>query len=309
MRLSREFKIGFVALLAIAVAIWGINYLKGISVFKTTDKYYAVYGNVKGLSENAVVYVNGYKVGSISKIFFDKDNVNRIVVEMSLEEKLKLPKNSSLLIKSGSLISGTKDMEILFGEGPGYYEPGDTLPSSVQVELTDFIDPLRTKIESLLSSVDSVMLALNDIMDDETRNNLQGTIANLNSATSSLKLSLQPSGALSQSLNNLGSITDNLKKSNEDVSKILENFAAVSDTLKQSNLKALIGHASETFAKTTEIFTSINNGEGTAGQLIMNDSAYVNLNNALSSLDSLLIDLREHPKRYVHLSVFGKKDK
>ena len=308
MKLSREFKIGFVALLAVALAIWGINYLKGINIFKSTDHYHAVYGNVKGLVENAVVYLNGYKVGNVSKIEFDKNNVDRIVVDISLEQKLTLAKNTSLVIRSGSLISGTKDIDIVLGDGPGYYEPGDTLPSAFQVELSDYIDPIRAKIESLITAVDTVMMALSDLMDDETRNNLKGTLANLNNATSSLKMSLQPSGSLSQSLNNLSSVTDNLKKSNGDISAILKNFAVVSDTLKQADLKALITNASETFAKTTELFTLINNGEGTAGQLIMNDSVYNNLNSALSSLDSLLIDLREHPKRYVHLSVFGKKE-
>jgi phospholipid/cholesterol/gamma-HCH transport system substrate-binding protein len=309
MKLSREFKIGFIALLAVALAIWGINYLKGINVFKSADNYYAVYGNVKGLVENAVVYLNGYKVGSVSKIEFDKDNVNKIVVEISLEQKLKLKKNTSLIIRSASLISGTKDLDIKPGEGPGYYEPGDTLPSAIQVEITDYIDPIRDKIESLITAVDTVMYALSDLMDNKTRNDLQGTIANLNSATSSLNMSLQPSGSLSQSLNNLSSVTDNLKKSNEDISNILKNFSAVSDTLKQADLKALITHASETFASTSELFARINKGEGTAGQLIMNDSAYRNLNNAMLSLDSLLIDVREHPKRYVQLSVFGKKEK
>jgi phospholipid/cholesterol/gamma-HCH transport system substrate-binding protein len=309
MKLSREFKIGFVALLAVALAIWGINYLKGISIFKSTDHYYAVYGNVKGLVENAVVYLNGYKVGNVSKIEFDKNRVDRIVVDISLEQKLNLAKNTSLVIRSGSLISGTKDIDIVLGDGPGYYEPGDTLPSAIKVELSDYIDPVRAKIESLITAVDTVMMALSDLMDNETRNNLQGTIANLNSATSSLKSSLQPSGSLSQSLNNLSSVTGNLKKSNEDIAAILKNFAAVSDTLKQADLKTLITNASTTFAKTAELFAMINNGKGTAGQLIMNDSVYNNLNSALSSLDSLLIDLRENPRRYVQLSVFGKKEK
>jgi phospholipid/cholesterol/gamma-HCH transport system substrate-binding protein len=153
------------------------------------------------------------------------------------------------------------------------------------------------------------MIALNDIMDTETRKNLQGTIANLNSATASLKLSLQPTGSLNRTLDNFAQVSDNLRKSNEDISAMLQNLAAVSDSLKQSNLKALIEHADQTFARTAELFAMINSGQGTAGQLVVNDSLYNNLNSALASLDSLLTDLREHPKRYVHLSVFGKKDK
>jgi phospholipid/cholesterol/gamma-HCH transport system substrate-binding protein len=291
------------------LAVWGINYLKGIDIFKSTDHYYTVYGNVKGLVENATVYLNGYKVGQVAKIEFDKENMENIVVEISLEQNLKLKKNTSLILRSGGIISGTKDIDILPGNGSGYYEPGDTLPSAIQVELTDYIEPIKVKIESVITAVDTLMLAMNDLLDNNTRRNLQGTIANLHQATASLKTSLQPSGSLSNSFGNLDSLTENLRKSNEDISKILKNFAAVSDTLKQADLKTLINNASETFARTSDLFASINKGEGTAGKLIMNDSVYHNLNGALASLDSLLIDLREHPKRYVHLSVFGKKDK
>jgi phospholipid/cholesterol/gamma-HCH transport system substrate-binding protein len=309
MKISREFKIGFVAFVAVALGIWGINYLKGKNIFKPTDQYYVVYNNVQGLVENAIVYLNGYKVGHVNEIEFDKTNINRIIVQIALEEKLHLRKNTTLLLRSGSLISGSKDINIVPGNGEGFHVSGDTLTSSIQVELTDYLDPIRSKIESVISAIDTVMLAMGDFLDPQTRNNLKSMVANLNGATSSLRMSLQPTGSLSMTLNNLSEITENLKKSNEDISEILKNFAAVSDSLNEAELKSLIVNASATFAKTTELFTMINNGEGTAGQLIVNDSVYNNLNSALASLDSLLIDLREHPKRYVHLSVFGKKDK
>jgi phospholipid/cholesterol/gamma-HCH transport system substrate-binding protein len=309
MKISREFKIGLVALVAVALAIWGINFLKGINILTPTEKYYAVYGNVKGLIESAVVNLNGYKVGNVSAIQFEENNLGKIVVEISLGKKIKLPRNTKIVLRSGSLISGSKDVDLMLGDGPGYYEPGDTLPSSVQVELADYIDPIRAQVESLVRSVDTVMVSLNKLMDNETRRNLQGTIANLNSATQSLRLSLQPNGSLSSSFSNLSSVTDNLKKSNEDISRLLQNFAAVSDSLKQSDLKKLITHADETFAKTSELFGKINEGQGTAGQLVVNDSLYNNLNSAVASLDSLLIDLKDHPGRYVRVSVFGKKEK
>jgi phospholipid/cholesterol/gamma-HCH transport system substrate-binding protein len=309
MKISREFKIGLVALVAVVLAIWGINFLKGINILTPTEKYYAVYGNVKGLIESAVVNLNGYKVGNVSKIQFEENNLGKIVVEISLGKKIKLPRNTKIVLRSGSLISGSKDVDLVLGDGPGFYAPGDTLPSSVQVELADYIDPIRAQVESLVRSVDTVMVSLNKLMDKDTRKNLQGTIANLNSATQSLRLSLQPNGSLSSSFSNLSSVTDNLKKSNEDISKVLHNFAAVSDSLNQSDLKNLISHANETFAKTSELFGKINEGEGTAGKLVVNDSLYNNLNSAVASLDSLLIDLKEHPGRYVRVSVFGKKEK
>ena len=309
MKISREFKIGLVALIAVILAVWGINFLKGINILEPTNKYYAVYGNVKGLLESAVVNLNGYKVGNVTHIEFASNNLSKIIVEISLEKKIKLPHHTTIMVRSGSLISGAKDIDLILGSEPGFYEPGDTLPSAVQVELSDYIDPVRVQILSLISSVDTLMVALGGLMDKNTRKNLQGTIANLNQATNSLRISLQASGSLSQSFTNLAAVTENLKKSNSEITRLLDNFAAISDTLHQADLKALISHAGETFARTTELFDRINRGEGTAGHLVANDSLYHNLNNALASLDSLLIDLKAHPKRYVHLSVFGKKDR
>jgi len=309
MKITREFKIGIVAVIAIVLTIWGINFLKGINVLKPTDKYYAVYNNVKGLIESAVVYLNGYKVGNVTGIAFDRNNMNKIVVQISLHQKLKLPRNTALVIRSASLISGTKDLDLVPGNEPGFHESGDTLVSLLQVELTDYIDPIRHQVESLVTSMNTLMVSLNGLMDEKTRANMQGAIANLNGALGSLRLSLQSTGSLSESMDNLASFTGNLEKNNERISAILENFGAISDTLKQADLKALINNADVTFAKIAELFDQINKGKGTAGQLITNDSLYNNLNSALASLDSLLTDLREHPKRYVHLSVFGKKDK
>jgi phospholipid/cholesterol/gamma-HCH transport system substrate-binding protein len=309
MKFSREFKIGFVAFVAVALAIWGINYLKGKNIFESSQQYYAVYNNVKGLVENAVVNLNGYKVGNVTKIQFDKDNINRIVVKISMDKDIKLRKNTTLLLKSGSLISGSKDIDIIPGTGNEFHVSGDTLIGGIQPDITSVLDPVISKVQSVVGAVDTLLLSLNDVLDPQTRANLKSMMANLNSATASLRSSLQPSGHLGQTLGNLNEVTANLKKSNENITNILANFAAISDTLKQAELKALIIHASETFAQTTDLFTKINSGQGTAGQLVVNDSVYNNLNSALSSLDSLLIDLREHPKRYVHLSVFGKKDK
>jgi phospholipid/cholesterol/gamma-HCH transport system substrate-binding protein len=309
MKITREFKIGLVAVVAILLTIWGINFLKGINVLKPTEKYYAVYSNVKGLIESAVVYLNGYKVGNVTAIAFDKNNMDKIVVQISLHEKLKLPRNTALVIRSASLISGTKDLDLIPGNEQGFHESGDTLVSLIQAELTDYIDPIRHQVESLVTSMDTLMVSLNSLMDAKTRANLQGTIANLNGALGSLRQSLGSTGSLSESMDNLASFTGNLEKNNERITVILENFGAISDTLKQADLKALINNAETTFGKTTELFDQISKGNGTAGQLIANDSLYNNLNSAMASLDSLLIDLREHPKRYVHLSVFGKKDK
>ena len=125
----------------------------------------------------------------------------------------------------------------------------------------------------------------------------------------SLKQSLQPGGSLSASLDNFESVSENLKLNNEHIANTLSNLSAVTDSLKQADLKSLIAHLDQTFAETAGLFEQIRSGEGTAGRLIMNDSVYDNLNRSLADLDSLLIDLKENPGRYVQVSVFGKRDK
>ncbi len=305
MKFTREFKIGLVALIALALLIWGINYLKGINIFKKTATYYVVYSDISGLIESAMVYLNGYKVGNVTGIDMDENNTDRITVELAMDKRIKLAGNTRAVIRSSSLISGVKDIYLEVGSGPGIYQDGDTLLSEVEVGLFDFIDPVVAKIEMLVTSVDSILM----VMDTDTRADLQDAIANINDIMVSLKRSLQPEGTLSKSFNNLESITGNLEKSNEEISNMLKNLSSVSDSLKQSDLKALIEHVDQTFTHTTELLEDIRNGAGTVGQLVVNDSIYRNLNHSLASLDSLLIDLKENPGRYVQVSVFGKKDR
>lgn len=308
-KISREAKIGFVAIITIAVLIWGWNFLKGINIFKPTSNYYAVYSDIQGLIESGVVLLNGYKVGHVSEIRFDKDNITRIVVEVSLDENVRLPVGTALLIKSSSLVSGIKDLKILLGDGPGFHEPGDTLIAAVEKELTDLIGPIKDKAEVVLTRIDSTLAAVNDVLDVSTRQHLKSTLADLSVSAGELSKSLGSGGSLDKSFENLASVTGNLRNNNENLSQTLQNISSLSDSLEKADIKAVVEKADKTFDKLDVALTRIKNGEGTAGKLVSNDSVYNNLNSALFSLDSLLIDLKDHPKRYVHFSVFGKKDK
>ena len=308
-KISREAKIGFVAIITIAVMIWGWNFLKGINVFKPTSKYYAIYSNIQGLIESGLVSLNGYKVGHVSKIRFDEENISRIIVEVTMDENVRLPVGSVLLIRSSSLVSGIKDVKILLGEGPGLYEPGDTLAGAVEAELGDIIAPIKDKAETVLTRIDSTLAAVNQVLDVSTRQHLKATLADLRTTAGQLSLSMESGGKLDRSFDNLASVTGNLRNNNKNLSQTLENLSALSDSLEKADIKAVVEKADQTFDKLDVALTRIQKGEGTAGKLVNNDSVYNNLNSALYSLDSLLIDLREHPKRYVHFSVFGKKDK
>ena len=308
-KISREIKIGFVAIVTIGILIWVWNFLKGINILKTTESYYAVYSDVQGLIASGVVVLNGYKVGNVGAIRFNKDDVNRIVVEINLEEKIKLPRNTVLLIRNSSLVSGIKELKILLGEGPGFHEPGDTLIAATERELSDLIGPIKDKAESVLGQLDSTLAAVNNVLDVSTRNHLKTTLANLDQSMADLSASLQAGGELNTSFNNLASITGNLKNNNEDLSQTLQNISSISDSLEKADIKAVVDKADQTFAKLDMTLAKINEGEGTAGKLVSDDSLYNNLNSALFSLDSLLIDVKENPKRYVHFSLFGKKEK
>jgi phospholipid/cholesterol/gamma-HCH transport system substrate-binding protein len=308
MKISRELKIGIVAIVTIGILIWGWNFLKGINIFKTTDTYYAVYNDIKGLIESGVVMLNGYKVGNVGKINFDKNNANRIIVEIRLEEKVRLPENTILLIKSSSIVSGIKDLKIILGNGPGYHTPGDTLIGAVESELTDIIEPLKNKLGLVLVRLDSTLASVNNVLDEKTQKQLKSAIADLSETTAGLSASVAPGGKLDQSFDNLASLTGNLQKSNENITQTLQNLSSISDSLQKADIKSFIEKADQTFEKLDALLAMINAGEGTAGQLVTNDSLYRNLNSAIGSLDSLLVDLKKHPKRYVHFSVFGKKE-
>ena len=308
-KISREIKIGFVAIVTIAILIWVWNFLKGVNILKTTESYYAVYSDVQGLIESGVVVLNGYKVGNVGSIQFNKDNVDRIVVEINLEEKIRLPRNTVLLIRNSSLVSGIKELKIVLGEGPGFHEPGDTLIAATERELSELIGPIKDKAESVLGQIDSALAAVNNVLDVSTRNHMKSTLANLDQSVAELTASLQSGGELNNSFNNLASITGNLKNNNEDLSKTLQNISSISDSLEKADIKAVVDKADQTFTKLDMTLAKINEGEGTAGKLVTDDSLYTNLNSALFSLDSLLIDVKAHPKRYVHFSLFGKKDR
>ncbi|MBN1416423.1 MAG: MCE family protein [Bacteroidales bacterium] len=308
-KISREVKIGFVSIITIGIMIWGWNFLKGINIFKSTDTYYAVFNDIQGLIESGVVILNGYKVGNVGSIRFNKDDINRIVVEINLEERVKLPLNTVLLIKSSSLVSGIKDLKLIPGEGPGFHTSGDTLIAATEQDLSEVIGHIKDKADIVLIRLDSTLAGVNEVLDVSTRLHLKSTLSNLNSSVADLSKSLEEGGSLNNSFENLASVTGNLKNNNENLTQTLQNLSSISDSIKKADIKAVVEKADQTFEKLDITITKIKNGEGTAGKLISNDSIYNNLNSALFSLDSLLIDLKEHPKRYVHFSVFGRKDR
>lgn len=307
MKISKEVKIGIIALITLIGFFWGLNFLKGIDIFKPSDEYYATYDNVEGLIESAVVYLHGYKIGSVRDINFDKNKPGKIVVRFALEEKVKIPKNSVALITTSSMISEIKDINLILSDSSTFYQTGDTLIGALDKGMSGIIEPIKYKAEETIDNIDSVLIVIKQIFNKTTQANLQHTISNIDSITTSFSSSLSENGNITRSLDNLAQITSNIKSKSKELSSILVNLSAFSDSLAKSEIKTTISNTNKTLEETAEILKKINSGEGTFGMLVHNDTLYHNLENASESLDVLLKDLKERPKRYVHFSLFGGK--
>ncbi|UCH14736.1 MAG: MCE family protein [Bacteroidales bacterium] len=307
MKISKEVKIGIIALVTLVGFFWGLNFLKGINIFKPSDEYYATYDNIEGLIESAVVYLHGYKIGSVRDINFDRKKPGKIAVRFALEEKVKIPKNSVALITTSSMISEIKDINLILSDSSEYYETGDTLIGALDKGMSGIIEPIKYKAEETVANIDSVLIVIKQIFNKSTQANLQHTILNIDSITTSFSSSLSENGSITRSLDNLEQITSSIKSKSTELSSILANLSAFSDSLAKSEIKTTISNTNRTLEETSEILEKINRGEGTFGMLVHNDTLYHNLKNASESLDILLKDLKERPKRYVHFSLFGGK--
>jgi phospholipid/cholesterol/gamma-HCH transport system substrate-binding protein len=309
MRLSREVKIGLIAILVLALTIWGFNFLKGKNILSPTDEYYVVFDRTDGLIEAGNVMMLGYKVGNITSIRFDHEHTGKFIIKFVLEERVKLPVNSYIKVKQINPLASTSDLEIVLSNESIYYHPGDTLKSVVKEGLADVLVGLQSKVESALISLDSTLYSVNNILNPESQMRLRNSINNLNSGLEALNSSLSSGGSLHNSFDNLQSVTGNLKSKNQEISSTLQHLSNISADLDSANLKETLLKLDTTLASASGILDKINHGEGTLGKLVNDSSLYANLDSTSNNLNLLLKDFKEHPKRYVNISVFGKKDK
>lgn len=309
MKISREFKTGVVAALAIALFIWGYNYLKGLNLFDGPIKtYFTEYQNVQGLNTASVVTINGVDVGKVVNITFHNDEEKRgtLIVEFSVENDFEFSKNSVAKIYSASLMGG-KSLAIVPSYEGETALPGDYLKGEIESDLfssvTEKLNPLQAKVESVIKSADSLMTGLTDVLDPKSRQSLKSSILELNTTISNFK-------SASANVNEL------IKKNDDKLSKTLDNaelmtanLAKLSDTLVNANLGLTIKNLEDTIGNINNVLAGLEDGEGTLGKLLKDDEMYTNLTNASKELEELLNEMKLHPKRFVHFSLFGKKDK
>jgi phospholipid/cholesterol/gamma-HCH transport system substrate-binding protein len=315
LKYSREFKIGFLFILATAVLVWGFSFLKNKNILYKERVMIAVYQHVNGLETSNPIYINGVKVGQVGKVYFDPRMNGDIVVQLVFTDKFPIPANSTARIFSEDLM-GSKAIEILLGTSPEYVQSGDTLHTDIETSLKDAVNqqilPLKLKAEDLLSSLDTMVIAIKgvfnkDIRDDLTASikSIRATMSNLENTTQSLDtLVYNQSGRLSSILYNIDMITRNLNNNSDEISRVIGNLANLSDTIAQSNISGILGNLDKTVGDLSVVMSRIQNGEGTLGMLIQDDSLYKQLEKSAVDLDLLLEDIRLNPKRYVRVSVF-----
>jgi phospholipid/cholesterol/gamma-HCH transport system substrate-binding protein len=305
-KISNEVKIGITAIITILVFIWVYNFLKGKDLFSKTAHYYVVYDKIGGLAESSPIEVNGYRVGVVQSVRFLDPVSGRLLVTLSVDKGFKLPVNTVSEITTASLIAGMK-IQLVYGKGPGTYSNGDTIPGRLAESLITKVEselaPLKERISDLVSAIDSVIGSVNEIMDPQFKANLRSGVASLSNTAKSID-----EAELKATLENVNKFTQMLVENSDKLTSTFSSLENVADTLAAADIYNSVNNLKLSLEKASVLMENLSNGQGTAGKLMTNDSLYTNLSNSLESLNLLLLDMKANPKRYVHFSLFGKKN-
>ena len=299
MKFTKEIKIGLVAVLGIVVLFVGLQFLKGLSVFSSDNTMYVAFTDATGLAVSSPVYANGYRVGVVKALDYDYDPHGKIVAEVGLNKEMRVPVGSRAELASDLL--GNIKINLVLADDPLHMiAVGDTISGGMEVGIMSKVGEIMPLILDIAPKLDSIMTSLNTLLADpalrNTLHNVEGMTGNLNATSQELKL-------LSASLNR--EVPTTLTK----VNGVLDNTQQLTHNLSQIDVEAMNAKVNQTLANVEQMTQRLNSNEGTLGLLMRDTSLYNNLNATAASADSLLTDLKAHPKRYVHFSIFGKKDK
>lgn len=314
MKIANETKVGILAAFSIALLIIGYNFLKGNAIFSDETVLYAKYPRVDGLSVSKPVLINGFQIGRVDKLQLQSDG--SILATLKIKGKYEIPKNSIAKLEGTDLL-GSKAIVLTLGTGTDYAQDGDFLNANVAKGLLETVQPVQKKAELIIGKMDSILTSVNAILNPNFQKNVDKSFNSIASTLSSLEgtskkvdnLVGSESSRISAILANAEAISTNLKQNNEKINSILNNIHSITDQVAAANFKQTIENANKAVADLQGIVGKINNGQGTLGLLVNDTKMYDNLTSASKNLDSLMIDLKQHPKRYVHFSIFGRKDK
>ena len=289
----RELWIGLLGILALAMIYMLINFFKGVSIFNEGDKYYARFHDIGEIVKSSPVYINGYKVGNVSDITYDFKEVNNVYIEMSHDKRLQIPQGSYAMIVNKTL--GSSTISLVMSQKEVFLQPGDTLYGTLNAGAIHEAGKMLPQITSLLPKVDSILVSLNNVLSNPALNNSVNNIEQLT-------IQMNRTTAL---LNNI--LSEDIPQATDKLIEIEDDLLQVSSQLSEVDYTKLMNSLEASISNIQQITASLNNGEGTAGMLLKDSTLYTRLNETCEAATMLLEDLRENPKKYVHFSVFGRK--
>lgn len=300
MKISREVKIGISSIIILFIAYWGITFLKGSNLFSSVNIYKTSYADVGGLEMSSPVIINGMKVGTVIRVEMS-DVEGDVYVDFTVKSKYKIPDNSVAVLGSASLLSG-KSIELITGDSKELLKNGGIMKSRINNGMMDAVTDISERASNLIDSLTLTLSKINALLSDKMINDAQGTVANLKSSTATLdKMLTDEKGKIGKITTNLGQLTGDLNEIMPEVKGAVKGF----NTLTQS----LNGSLPHILAQIDEIVAKINSNKGTVGKLLTSSDLYDGATITLEEAAALLRDLKQNPKRYVHFSLFGKKEK
>lgn len=296
---TKEVQIACVAILGVVVLFFGLQFLKGLSLLSNDDTYYVTFDDISGLSASSPVYANGYKVGVVKDIVYNYSGDGKIVAAVGLSKEMRLPKGSTAEIES-DMLGNVKMNLVLAGNPLESVAAGDTIQGGKDSGMLGKAANMLPAVEKMLPKIDSILTSLNALMADQA---LAGSLHNVNRITDNLAVTTSQLNTLTASLNR--KVPGMLDKADN----VLCNTEQLTGKLSDIDFAATMAKVDATLNNVNRLTEALDSKEGTLGLLMRDPQLYYNLSSTMRSADSLLIDLRQHPKRYVHFSVFGKKDK
>jgi phospholipid/cholesterol/gamma-HCH transport system substrate-binding protein len=306
---SVEIKIALLALAGLFLLVWGINFLKGIDVFKKQDTYYVIFEKASGLLPAHVVTINGINVGTVDEIQLMRNLSNKVLVTLSINKDITIPLNSIVEIVTPNLLSSPQ-VEIVLGNHDRYFTEGDTINGILASGLMDGLEEVMIPLKNLILSLDTSLFLLKQTLQSGTLTDLEATLKNLHGTTDKINdLLATNTDKVNTIVTDVQTFTSTLHDNNEKINGIVGNLHTISENLAEAELKQTIDNAAEAIGKLDTLLNNVNRGKGTLGQLVVNDTLYFNLQHAVVSLDSLLKDVKANPRRYIKITVFEKKNK
>lgn len=307
MKITKEIKTAILVIISILLFIWGYSFLKGTDILTGYNTFYVEYNDVEGLASSAPITINGLVIGKVKSINFSDKNNWKPIVELQINKDFEISKSSIARLYEPGLIGGKQIQIIPSTSDRTPAKSGDVLIGDVKPGLTDLVTerltPLQEKIEHMMMSADSLLIGLNEVLDDKTKANLRNSVVKLNEVlTGFSETSSSINSMLAENKIKINSTATNLEKTTA-------NFSKISDSLAKANIGETVKKLETTLANVDKIMNDVQSGKGTMGKMFKDETLYTNFAKSSKELELLLQDLRLNPTRYVNVSLFGKKNK